>query len=130
MHHQRSCRTILSVSNAHKLVNDLRHQVQHYKALSKANSDANSDADSHDESEGNWNSWEDNGSAAVAVNNAHCSSCVSSITGVVSSFSTPAVVPKYFSVAKVFKSVKIYLLSRLNCGKSENHTCAQTTNCV
>jgi len=43
-----------SVVNACQLVDNLRLQVQHYKALSQANSAANSDADSQDESEVGW----------------------------------------------------------------------------
>ena len=45
-------REAASVTNACKLVDDLRHQVQHYKALSDANSAANSDVGSEEDSEG------------------------------------------------------------------------------
>jgi len=45
---------VASVINARQLVDDLRHQVKHYKALSEANSATTSDSDSEDESEGDW----------------------------------------------------------------------------
>jgi len=41
-------REAASFVNARQLVDDLRLQVKHYKALSQANSAANSDADSED----------------------------------------------------------------------------------
>ena len=47
-------REAASVVNTRQLVNYLRLQVKHYKALSQANNAANSDADSEDESEGDW----------------------------------------------------------------------------
>jgi hypothetical protein len=47
-------REAASVVNARQLVDDLRLQVKHNKALSQANSAANSDADSQDESEVGW----------------------------------------------------------------------------
>ena len=87
-----------SVVNARQLVDDLRLQVKHYKALSQTNSVANSDADSEDESEGDWD--EVNGSTAAAANRDHCFSCVSSS---ITPSSTPIVVPvtTYLSVAQM-----------------------------
>jgi len=69
-----------SVVNACQLVDNLRLQVKHFKALSQANSAANSDADSDNESEGDWKKA--NGSTAAAVNRDRCFSCVSSSTAV------------------------------------------------
>jgi len=87
-----------SVVNARQLVDDLRLQVKHYKAISQTNSVANSDADSEDESEGDWD--EVNGSTAAAANRDHCFSCVSSS---ITPSSTPIVVPvtTYLSVAQM-----------------------------
>ena len=91
-------REAASVTNARKLVDDLRHQVQHYKALSEGNSTGNSDVSSEEDSEGDW---EDDDTAA-AVNRDRRFFCVSAvISPSPTSLPFPVSVPTYLFVANM-----------------------------